>query len=328
MIKLSSLGDIIHTLPALNVLKRAYPDAEIDWITEELGSEFLYGHPFLKNIFLFPRYSWPKKIKKGQILTIIKEIVTLREQLKRNYKLIIDFQGLFKSNFIAFLAQGEKRIGFANSRELGNLFYRNKVKVDLNLHAVLRYLMLLKFMNIPVSFKDISFPLPTAPPFPFYIKKPYIVINPIARWQSKMWFIEKWIDLSKALFKLGYEVVFSGRKTDRHYIECICQSIGGINLAGKTNLKQLIPLYKEATLVISVDTGTMHLAAATGTAVIALFGPTAPWRTGPFGKEHKVIFKALPCQPCFRRKCDSKDCMKRIEIEEIISLVKEVNYAH
>jgi len=326
MIKLSSFGDIIHTLPALNALKKSYPEAEIDWITEEIGYSFLYGHPYLRKILLFPRHTLTKKLKKSQLLEVIKEIIILRKKLKNNYDLIIDFQGLLKSGFIAFLAEGKEKIGFANSREKGFFFFfTKKIKTNYQEHAILRYLKLLNCAGIPVSFKDISFPLPPVPNVSFDIKQPYIVINPVTRWESKMWFLEKWTALGKALLNLGYEVVFTGQKRDKEYIKFICQNIGSsINLAGKTDLKSLIPLYEKAHLVISLDTGTLHLAVATGTPTISLFGPTAPWRTGPFGKGHIVFFKKLSCQPCFKRKCKTRECMKKIEVEEIISAVKEM----
>ncbi|MCD6320352.1 MAG: glycosyltransferase family 9 protein [Candidatus Desulfofervidaceae bacterium] len=323
MIKLSSLGDIIHTLPALNALKKAYPQAEIDWVTEEVGMELLSGHPYINQLLLYKRYEWPEALKKGSWVKVLKEVVGFKDQLQKGYNLVIDFQGLLKSAVIAWLARGNKKIGFANGREGSHFSFHKKYKANYNEHAVIRYLKLLQFAGIPVDFNEIVFSLPPAPAIDFKLKAPYIVINPTARWPSKMWFKEKWAALGKDLLKLGYKVVFTGAKADKVYVDAICSDCSSaINLAGKTNLKSLISLYKQAHLIISVDTGTMHLAAAAGNPVIALFGPTAPWRTGPFGKGHTVIYKSLSCQPCFRKDCKDKACLKDIEVEEIIEAVK------
>jgi len=323
MVKLSSLGDIIHTLPALNSLKIAYPQAQIDWVTEEIGKELLLGHPYLDRIIVYQRYGWPEKLKKGKWAQVIREFRTFKNQLQP-YHIVIDFQGLLKSALVTFLAKGKEKAGFANGHECSHFVLTKKFRANYNEHAVIRYLKLVRFANVPVDFDHIVFPLPPAIDSDLKIKPPYIVVNPIARWESKMWFQEKWRTLAQRLSSLGYKIVFTGTKKDRNYIHNICQGFTKcINLAGKTSLNTLISLYKKATLAISIDTGTMHLAVAAGLPVIALFGPTAPWRTGPFGKDHTVIYKSLPCQPCFKKHCITKDCLKRIEVEEVIEAVKK-----
>jgi len=324
MIKLSSLGDIIHTLPALNALKKAYPQAEIDWVTEETGKELLSGHPYINQLLLYKRYGWPKELKKGLWGQVLREVVVFKRQLQKGYDLVIDFQGLLKSAVIAWLAKANEKIGFANGREGSHFSLHKKYKANYDEHAVIRYLKLLQFADIPVDFNEIAFLLPPVPSVDFKLEVPFIVINPTARWSSKMWFKEKWTALAKALLRLGYKVVFTGTKRDKGYVDAICSNCPSvINLAGKTDLKTLISLYQQSHLTISVDTGTMHLAAAVGSPVIALFGPTAPWRTGPFGKAHTVIYKSLSCQPCFKRDCATKECLKNIEIEEIIEVVEQ-----
>jgi heptosyltransferase-1 len=323
IIKLSSLGDIVHALPVLYFLKQAYPQAEIDWVTEEVGGSLLAGHPYLKRLLIYKRYGWPQNLRKGKWLELLNELKQFKRSLQEeHYELVLDLQGLFKSGFIAWLSKGREKVGFANGREGSYLFLNKKYKANYDEHAVIRYLKLLAFAGIPVNFAQISFPLISAP-LPFSLDSPYVVINPVARWSSKMWFKEKWIALATALIKMGYRVVFTGAKGDKDYIDTICQKVPlALNLAGKTSLKQLVSLYCQAYLTISVDTGTMHLAAAAGSPVIALFGPTAPWRTGPFGQGHRVIFKKLPCQPCFQRKCTSRRCLAEIEVEEVIEAVK------
>ncbi len=97
-----------------------------------------------------------------------------------------------------------------------------------------------------------------------------------------------------------------------------------VNLGGQTSLRELACLYRQAALLVTTDSGPMHLAAAVGTPVIALFGPTDPVRTGPYGPGHRIIRGEMPCIPCFRKRCETGDCMRAITVETVFSAVKEI----
>ncbi len=324
IVKLSSLGDIIHTLPVLGAIKDAYPNAQIDWVTEEVGQELLQDHPMINRLIVYRRNRWPRLLKGGNLAQFIKEFLFFKKMLfQQEYDLVIDFQGLLKSGFITWIAKAREKIGFQNGKEGSSLFLDKRYKADYDEHAVVRYLKLLSFAGIPVDFEHITFPI--APrPNNLSFATPYIVINPMARWPSKMWPRNKWLKLANVLTNMDYTLVFTGTQKDWAWINDICKHFPrAINLAGKTKLRELIPIYQKAFLTISVDTGTMHLAAAVGSPVIALFGPTAPWRTGPFGPNHTVIYKGLPCQPCFKRQCPERRCLNEIKIAEIIEAVKK-----
>ena len=147
-----------------------------------------------------------------------------------------------------------------------------------------------------------------------------VAINPVARWKTKLWEKEKFAELSDWLnAQLGFHVVFTGSQSDRSIIEDIINrsDYGAINLAGKTSLKELAYLYSRCRLLISTDTGPMHIAAAMRCRVIALFGPTAPWRTGPYGKGHIVIRNPVDCSPCFRKNCRDMRCMRTITTDMV-----------
>jgi heptosyltransferase-1 len=103
-----------------------------------------------------------------------------------------------------------------------------------------------------------------------------------------------------------------------------CMSQRAVNLAGETTLKTLAALYEKTKFLISTDTGPMHMAAAVGTPVIALFGPTAPCRTGPFGSEHKILRSNMKCSPCFKRQCRTIDCMKQISVEQVMDAANSI----
>ena len=154
-----------------------------------------------------------------------------------------------------------------------------------------------------------------------------VAINPVAKWDSKQWDNLRFAELADQLVN-QYEasVVFTGSQPDHRIIQDIITRMQtkATNLAGKTTLIALAALYEKTDLVVSTDTGPMHIAAAQGTPVVALFGPTAPWRTGPFGSDHQIIRADLECNPCFKRQCETLDCMEKISVEQVLASVQKL----
>jgi ADP-heptose:LPS heptosyltransferase len=148
-----------------------------------------------------------------------------------------------------------------------------------------------------------------------------IVINPIARWNTKLWVEQNFATLADRLVQeKGAAVIFTGSPDDREVNKRIQAAMKekAVNWAGETSLKELAALAALADLFITTDTGPMHLAAAAGSRVLALFGPTAPWRTGPYGASHIVLRTGIDCSPCFKRKCEKNIiCMQGIGVEEV-----------
>jgi lipopolysaccharide heptosyltransferase II len=157
-----------------------------------------------------------------------------------------------------------------------------------------------------------------------------VAINPVALWETKLWRNERFAALAEGLIRdERVDVVFTGGPDDRRVVADITSMMTApvANLAGKTSLTQLGALYRQSEILITTDTGPMHLAAAVGTPVVALFGPTAPWRTGPFGTGHQVVRSAaLSCSPCFKRTCDLHRCrcMTDITVEHVLAAVRRI----
>ena len=126
--------------------------------------------------------------------------------------------------------------------------------------------------------------------------------------------------------QFGAQIVFTGSLDDRAAVDGIIFEMKerAVNFAGKTTLKMLAALYAQADMVVSTDTGPMHLAAATGTPVVALFGPTAPWRTGPYGTGHQIVRVELECAHCFKRQCETTDCMQKISVAQVLEAASKV----
>jgi 3-deoxy-D-manno-octulosonic-acid transferase/heptosyltransferase-1 len=341
IVKMSAVGDVIHTLPALNAIRKHYPDAHIAWLVEEASSDLVAGHEALDRVLISGRKRWIKGLLGSGNLGDLKEACQFIGQLRdTGYDVILDFQGLLKSGVLIGLSKGKRKIGFGKGMEHmehSYMFLNERVPaVSMEHHALLRGMMLLEALGIPSD--EIVFDLPVQDQHRDDARgllarhgvtkdKRLVAIHPIAKWDTKLWDNEKFSALADRLIaEFGANVVFTGSLTDHDAIEEIISAMKGkaVNLAGETTLLTLAALYEEADFVVSPDTGPMHLAAAVGTPVVALFGPTAPWRTGPFGSGHQIIRTELECSPCFKRKCETKECMERISVEDVLDGIQNL----
>jgi heptosyltransferase-1 len=156
--------------------------------------------------------------------------------------------------------------------------------------------------------------------------RPLVAVNPVARWITKLWPEKRFAELADRLVKeKNAVVIFTGSPDDRAVNDRIISMMSetAMNWAGETTLKELAALASLTDLFITTDTGPMHLAAAAGARVLALFGPTAPWRTGPHGPSHVVVRTGIACSPCFQRKCEiGVRCMEEITVDEVMKQIK------
>ncbi|MDH3723845.1 MAG: lipopolysaccharide heptosyltransferase I [Desulfobacteraceae bacterium] len=341
IVKLSAIGDVIHTLPALNALRNYYPNANITWLVEEDAAPLVQGHKALNRVLVSKRKHWLKALRSLSFLSTIKEIFGFIKALRdTRYDMILDFQALLKSGILIALARGRRKIGFGKGlehMEHSYIFLNEHVPaVDMEIHALSRGMMLLNAVGIPTNEVEYNLPISIHDREKIHelIKQhgingveSIIAINPVAKWETKLWPNKKFAELADMLVdQYGMKIVFTGGIKDYSIIQSITSSMKGraINFAAKTTLTELAALYEKAALVISTDTGPMHLAAAMGTPVVALFGPTAPWRTGPYGPGHHVIKAELECSPCFKRRCETTDCMYQISVMQVFDWVKKM----
>jgi heptosyltransferase I len=341
IIKTSAIGDVTHTLPALNALRHHFPKAHITWLVEEASAEILRNHRALDRVLICRRKQWVKDFSQTfSIIKILKEIRNFISALRdTEYDLVIDFQGLLKSGIWVFFSKAFRKVGFGpgmDHAEHSYIFLNERVAaVSMENHALNRELMLLSAIGIPCSKIEFEFPIDNVDrekiknllqTFMISEGDRIIAINPMAKWDSKLWQSQKFAQVADQICKKGFRVCFTGAKEDIDEIEKIlsfmtCQAV---NLAGKTSLKTLAALYEKAELLLTTDTGPMHIAAAINTPVVALFGPTSPTRTGPFGFGHQVINVILECSPCFKRSCPTGKCMKEITVEMVMKKIKHI----
>jgi len=380
IVKLSAIGDVIHTLPALAALRRCYPVADITWVVEEASADLLAGHPALNRVIVSRRKTWMKEIRRGRIAAPLKEIHAFFKALRSHpYDLVIDFHGLLKSAVIVAASGGRRKLGYDSMQEFSGLFYNEKIPEEMGRHAVDRYLDFVRHLAEgrkdggaclagPPEFTiaieeeqksrvaamldehaamlrshEAGYPplLRTPHPFPAGDRPGaetesggeamqegelrFVAINPVAFWETKLWEEEKFAELCDRIrVELGIGVVLTAVEAgplDRIRSRMKTEAV---NLGGRTTLRELACLYRQAALLVTTDSGPMHLAAAMRTRAVALFGPTDPARTGPYGPGHRIIRRELPCMPCFRKHCEDPRCMTEISVNEVFSAVKEM----
>jgi lipopolysaccharide heptosyltransferase I len=341
IVKMSAVGDVIHTLPALNAIRKHYPDAHIAWLVEEAASDLVEGHHALDRVLVSHRKRWLRGPLKSSCLDNISEASHFIKKLRdTKYDLILDFQGLLKSGVLIGLARGKRKVGYDKGMEHMEQSYRflneRVPPVSMDNHALLRGMMLLDTLGIP--HREIVFNLPVQDRHRDMIDElllqyevtesvPLVAIHPVAKWETKLWTDGKFSMLADALIEqYGAQVVFTGSQGDRGRIRGIILNMkaAAANLAGETTLRTLAALYERIDLLVSPDTGPMHVAAAVGTPVVALFGPTAPGRTGPFGNGHQVVRTQIDCSPCFKRTCKTVNCMEQITVGQVLRSVEAV----
>lgn len=321
IIKPSSLGDIVHSLPVLYVLHRCFPRAAIHWLVAKGLEGILEGNPMLAKLWVIHKDEW-KKISKFH--STVAELGKLFRSLKaERFDCAIDLQGLFRSGLITKATGASMRIGFEEAREGSAIFYTHRVAGGRDVHAVDRYLKIAAYLGCDVSevrFPFLSFACGVKEELP--VTGEYGVMVPGARKPVNRWPAERFGELAA---RLPLKTIVVGSRGDRALADEVVRMSEGkaLSMAGRTDLKGLVSVIKNARFMVSNDTGPMHIAAALGVPVFALFGPANPARTGPYGSGHTIIRKEISCSPCYKRSCKSALCMDMIKVDEVAAVISD-----
>ena len=334
ILKPSSLGDVIHALPVLRLLKSHLPQSRIYWWLDSNLKSLLENDPDLAGVIPFERNRWAAPRRWPEMFAILQDLRA------KQFDWAIDLQGLARSGIVAWLANAGLTIGLDNaregSREGARAFYDvTPPPPAANTHAVDRYLAVLPLLKVPVhgNFQW----LPKRPDVAAQIEQkwnpgagPWIVLLPGARWDNKRWPVEHFVELARRMRGMGaIQTVILGSGDDRALGQAIAEANPGrcLNLAGQTSLWEMVEWVRRGRLVISNDTGPMHVAAALGRPLIALFGPTNPRHTGPYGKLNSVLqLNSLPCVPCMKQRCHYAEpmaCLNRMTAASVYARVRE-----
>ena len=327
IIKPSSLGDIVHALPVLATLRTAYPKAHIAWLVKQQWTGLLERVEGLDRIWA---------VDSG-----ISGWVSLVPQLRKaGFDLVLDLQGLFRSGAMAWMTGCPRRVGFANGREGSPMFYSTRVDVPAaDMHAVDRYLLLAEAVGaghdgapefhlrpLPADRDEIGALLSRHGVAP---DTRWIAMAVSARWPTKRWPPDLFAQTADRLQESLAPIVLIGGPDDRSDALAVASLMrrAPVDLTGSTPPGLLPALLGSASLLVTNDSGPMYIAAVMDTPVVALFGPTSPVRTGPYGDRHRVLRSGISCSPCFSRTCRNPvqlECLHAISPMMVIDAALEM----
>lgn len=325
LIKMSSLGDILHSLPFAAALRRRFPHARITWLVHPQFAGFLPDPPVIDEVIYFDKV----KFNKMSLCDKLRYFKKMRALLhNKHFDLVIDLQGLFKSAVLAAISGCSDRIGYCEMREGSKFISRTITGAHSKDHVIERYLDVARYLGAEVN--TIEFPLPDLTKEEKSVAEKlqnkglqgeYVVMVPGARWETKVWPPENYAKLAEMIIADGTSVVLAGGPDDApkgKNIEEHCKSDKLINLIGQTSLRELAALIKGSSFYISGDTGPLHFAAALKKPLIAMYGPTKADRTGPYGsKNSTVIISPAKCAGCLKKHCSDWHCMYDITPEAV-----------
>jgi lipopolysaccharide heptosyltransferase I len=365
LIKLSAVGDVVHTIPVLNKLRRRYPTARLDWLATPPIAELLRHNSAISNVIEFVRDDWRSPWR----LTPLANSARLAARLRAvGYDLVVDMHGQFRTAAFTLATGAPVRIGFdrprarlwdtsirampeqarkhawQGAREGSWLAYTNRIPVpSLDVHAVDRYLHVGPMLGLDQEAVDFSFPIPQSARLRIDtllrargIGDDVLLLTmaPGTIWETKHWGLEKFAEVACFFLKKGFAVILAGSRREREVCEAVAKlAPGTIDLAGETTLSELAALIRRSTICATNDSGPMHLAVALDRPVVSIFGPTDPIWAGPYGRADAVLRVELPCSPCYLRvlsRCrHGHACMTeisaRVVIERLESTLRKWN---
>ncbi|HOW65427.1 MAG TPA: lipopolysaccharide heptosyltransferase II [Candidatus Paceibacterota bacterium] len=330
ILKPSSLGDVIQALPVLRLLRRRYPASRIYWWLLSDLAPLLERDPDLSGLILFDRKGWRHLASWGPMIRSFRQI------RRQEFDWVIDLQSLLRSALLAWISRAKLTIGLDDPREGAGTFYDMRVpRGSFHVHAVDWYLEVLRKLQVPVD-RDFDW-IPVHSAAREIVRRlgqpekgDWIVLNPGARWTNKRWPAEYYAQLAGLLSseKPAPRFVILGGTGDQELGDQIARANPGrcLDLTGRTTLPEMVEWIRFSRLMVTNDTGPMHVAAALGKPVVALFGPTEPHRTGPYGQFDHVLQHPLACRPCMKASCHyekNQECLRGIKPERVARAVQD-----
>ena len=327
IVRRSSLGDVIVGLPALVALRRGFPDAYLAWLVEEQFAELVRGHECLDEVITIRRLSareprdwWRETWQVG------------RQLRERHFDIAVDLQGRGKSALMCYLSGAPRRLGYSNEvRGLWGMRWINEpVALPSGTPAVPRSLQMAHYLGAPVFPVEFRYPLVAeAREWAAGLVGTHPVVGLVigASTAVKAWPPENFARLIELLREQGTEAVLIGGPGEAEREAAIQGALAhpALSAVGQTDLPKLAALLARCAAVVAGDTGALHLAAAVETPVVGLYGPTSPVLTGPYGKQHRVLWDEPRCGPCGRRpSCSDFDCMRALTPERVAEAIGEV----
>ena len=334
LIRLSAMGDVVFNIPLANLLKKN--GAILHWLVSEKGFQLVNNNPCVDKTILAPVEKWKKE--KNKIKNFFEYLSIIKEIRNENYDIVIDDQLILKSLIWTIFSKGKRRIVSKSAREGailgGNEFIEPIFKIKIKNKYKKNYFKFAEYLGLNTDEVKVTLPEGSNEAKEKARKllsgldkgKKNLMIAPATTWDDKHWDKDNWKKLIKEINKEKYNLVFLGTKNDKQLVSYI----GGddyFNLCGETNLSELIEVLKEADILISLDSGSTHLAwAVQKPKIISIFCCTPYERYAPLGKGHIALSGNLPCQPCHRKKCpkNTNECTKFPSYEEVLIAINKI----
>lgn len=330
IVRLSSIGDVLHATPVVRALKSAVPSCNITWVVGEVSADLVRYNPFIDDVYVWSREKWEAHMRQGRF----REAIAMWRWLKndfsaRPYDIALDVQGLFISGMVTAATGAPRRIGLGRTKEPNGLFMTERAHSS-DEHVIQRYLSLLKPLGIHTDDYHMTLCIPPAAvqQAEEFLEKNgvasgdrVIVLVPATTWPSKNWPAEYFAAVINGLKDKGH-LVLCGGPGDRDSAAAIAAltKTAVIDAVGKTSLLEMGALLARAHVVITSDTGPLHMAVALGTPTVSIFGPTAAAMYGPLQHGHIVLESQLECRACHKRTCPRKEnrCMQAVSPRDVI----------
>ena len=329
IIKISSLGDVLHAFPAVSLIAGKYENAQIDWLINPTFAPILEYNKSVRRIIPFPRRALASPF------TFPRAFVNLIREIRREkYDLVSDLQGLLRSAFFAKFARAPLVAGFASPKEgAAAFFYNRKISPGAeHVHAVDKNVAFVsKLLGLPFDVPDSALPENSRNMDSLVrilgkkdISRNDLIVGvaPGARWESKQWpplFFAKVMDsLEGGIPGCRFLLLGSADELETcRKISSACEKARPVIIAGETGIGELVEAIRISKCLLCNDSGPMHIAASLKIPVFAMFGPTDPDKTGPYGKQHSVFQPDLSCIKCLKRYCPGKNyvCQKSVNLD-------------
>jgi heptosyltransferase I len=360
LIKLSAVGDVIHTIPVLNKLRRRFPAAQLDWLVTPPIAELLRHNPAISNVIEFARDDWSRPLRLTPFASYARVAAALR---RTGYDLVVDMHGQLRTAVFTVATGAPVRIGFdrprasvwsatqreftaqarkhawQGAREGSWLAYTHHIPVPtLDMHAVDRYLNVGPILGLEEGPPDFSFPIPQAASAGIddLLRRHgvndddrLVTMAPGTVWETKHWGSDKFAAVARHFLQKGFAVALMGSGRERVVCEEVARlAPGAIDIAGETTLTELAALVARSSICVTNDSGPMHLAVALGRPVVSVFGPTDPVWIGPYGRNDAVLRAGIACSPCYLRalsRCDyGHACMVEVSADSVIERMERI----
>ncbi|MGI6092163.1 MAG: glycosyltransferase family 9 protein [Veillonellaceae bacterium] len=338
IVRLSSIGDVLHCTPVARALKEKFPTCHITWIVGQVSFPMLEANPYIDEVYIWSRERWEKLMRQGKLTEAWQMWRQLkRDMAEREFDVALDIHGLFLSGLVTKATGAPRRIGLSGNKEPNGLFMTEQVPaLPQDVHVIQRYLSILRPFGINTKQYDMTLCLTDAAKN-FAAKflnehnitpeDKLVIINPATTWLSKNWPAEFFASTADSL-AVDAKLILCGGPGDRTLADKVlaCTKASIIDAVGKTSLLEMAALLGRANLLIVGDTGPLHMAVALGVPTVSVFGPTDPARFGPLPRGHVVFRSKAGCMPCHKTVCSQKDmrCMRSMRPEIVVSAARRI----